>query len=154
MLVRQSTAEGAPATLRVAFASGDRKRVDQHFGAATAFVLYDVSREESRMAGMAEFPAEMLDGSENKLAARVDFLAGCDAVFVFAIGASAIEQLLARGVQPLRVGETDVIDTLLKGIGDAMRQGGTPWIERALAAKQKQKAGDRFALMEAEGWEE
>ncbi|MDR2261293.1 MAG: nitrogen fixation protein NifX [Azoarcus sp.] len=143
-----------PATLRVAFASGDRKRVNQHFGSATAFVLYDVSKEESKMAGVAEFPEEAMDGGENKLAARMDFLAGCDAVFVFAIGASAIKQLLGRGVQPLRVGETDAIDTLLKEIGGAMREGGAPWIERALAAKRKAGERDRFARMEAEGWKE
>ncbi|MDR0716232.1 MAG: nitrogen fixation protein NifX [Azoarcus sp.] len=143
----------ASATLRVAFASGDRKRVDQHFGSATAFVLYDVSGEESRMAGVAEFPEEAMDGGENKLAARMDALAGCDAVFVFAIGASAIKQLLGRGVQPLRVGETDMIGAILENVGNALREGGAPWIERALAAKRKAGERDRFALMEAEGWE-
>jgi len=83
----------------------------------------------------------------------VDFLAGCDAVFVFAIGASAIKQLLALGVQPLRVGEIDAIDMLLKGVESAIAEGGVVWVDRALAARRKSCECDRFAVMEEEGWQ-
>ena len=143
----------APASLRIAFASGDRRRVDQHFGSATAFVLYDVNGEGAAMSGIGEFPAEAMNGNEDRLSARVAFLAGCDAVFVLAIGASAIGQLRARGVQPLRVLETDEIAALLKDVAAAIAAGGVPCVERALAAKRKRADGDRFAVMEVAGWE-
>ncbi|MDR3323098.1 MAG: hypothetical protein LBS89_02720 [Zoogloeaceae bacterium] len=94
-----------------------------------------------------------MDGNENKLIDKVDFLAGCDAVFVRAIGASAIKQLLAQGVQPIRVEASDAIDDLLRDIHAALREGGVPWIERALATKARAAAPDRFAAMDAEGWE-
>lgn len=91
-----------------------------------------------------------MDGNESKLAAKVDFLQGCAAVFVMAIGASAIQQLLAQGVQPIRIGETDAIDALLGEIANAMKIGGVAWIDRALASQQRNS--DRFAAMEEEGW--
>jgi nitrogen fixation protein NifX len=149
--------------LKLAFASDNRKRVNLHFGAATAFVVYDVTPNGAVLNGFAEFPEEAMDGNENKLAAKVEFLASCDAVFVHAIGASAIKQLLARGVQPIRVGQTDEIAELLREVrvalsaslaGNRAENGEcVPWIERALATRAKANDHDRFAQMESEGWE-
>lgn len=138
--------------LRVAFASSDRLRVDQHFGAAEAFAIYEVTTDKATLTGVGEFAEEAMDGNENKLIAKVDFLAGCDAVYVMAIGGSAIKQLLAKGIQPMRVAEVDSVDELLADISRAMREGGVPWIDRAMAAQAK-KSDDRFARMEEEGWE-
>ncbi|MDR3214471.1 MAG: nitrogen fixation protein NifX [Azoarcus sp.] len=151
MLVRT---EPAPEImLKVAFASDNRVRVNLHFGSATAFVLYDVTPIDATLSGVGEFSGEAMDGNENKLLAKVDFLTGCDAVFVHAIGASAIKQLLGKGIQPVRVEAMDTIDDLLREIRAGMREGGAPWIERALAARAKAAHPDRFAAMDAEGWD-
>ncbi|MFC5301594.1 NifB/NifX family molybdenum-iron cluster-binding protein [Azospira restricta] len=136
--------------IRVAFASVGRVRVDQHFGAAEGFVVYDVAPDKATLVGVGAFAAEAMDGNEGKLAAKVDFLAGCAAVYVLAIGASAIQQLVARGIQPIRVTEVDAIDALLADLGRALREGGVAWIERALARAGRSDA--RFAAMADEGW--
>lgn len=146
-----STEAGESAVIRVAFASSDRNRVDQHFGAAEGFAIYEVTPERATLVAVGEFAAEAMDGNEGKLAAKVDFLAGCAAVYVMAIGASAIKQLVARGIQPIRVTEVDAIDALLGEISAAMREGGVAWIDRALAATAKSET--RFAAMEEEGWQ-
>jgi nitrogen fixation protein NifX len=140
-----------PAALRVAFASDDRQRVNQHFGSASAFVLYDVTPQGAALSGFGEFPEEVMDGNENKLLAKVDFLAGCDAVFVHAIGASAIRQLLAHGIHPVRICGTNSIDALLRDIRIAMTKGGVVWIDRAL--KRARSSPCRFDAMAEEGWE-
>ena len=139
--------------IKVAFASTDRSRVNQHFGAAEGFAVYEITPENATLVGVAEFGEEAMDGNEDKLGAKVDFLEGCAAVYVMAIGASAIKKLLAKGVQPIRVDEVDTIDDLLLDISKAMTDGGVAWIDRALAAQAKAQSEDRFASMEAEGWE-
>lgn len=141
------------AVLKVAFASTDRVRVNQHFGAAEGFAIYEITPGKATLVGVAEFAEEAMDGNEDKLAAKVDFLAGCAAVYVMAIGASAIKKLIARGIQPIRVGEVDAVDDLLVEISRAMTEGGVAWIDRAVAAQSSSKADDRFAAMEDEGWE-
>lgn len=141
------------AVIKVAFASTDRTRVNQHFGAAEGFVVYDVTPEKATLVGVAEFAEEAMDGNEDKLAVKVDFLEGCAAVYVMAIGASAIKKLMAKGVQPIRINEVDAVDDLLGEISKAMSEGGVAWIDRAIAAQTKAKAEDRFASMEEEGWE-
>lgn len=139
--------------IKVAFASTDRKRVNQHFGAAEGFVVYEVTPDKATLVGVAEFAEEAMDGNEDKLTAKVDFLEGCAAVYVMAIGASAIKKLMAKGVQPIRIGEIDTVDELLGEISQAMSEGGVAWIDRAIAAQTKAKAEDRFASMAEEGWE-
>ena len=146
-----STESGATAVIRVAFASSDRLRVDQHFGAAEAFAIYEVTPDKATLVAVGEFAAEAMDGNEGKLAAKVEFLAGCAAVYVMAIGASAIKQLVARGIQPIRVTEIDAVEALLAEISVAMREGGVAWIDRALASTTKSET--RFTEMEEEGWQ-
>lgn len=140
--------------LKVAFASTDRQRVNQHFGAAEGFVIYEVSPDKATLVGVGEFAEEAMDGNEDKLTAKVDFLAGCAAVYVMAIGASAIKKLMAGGVQPIRVNEVDTVDELLHDISTAMSEGGVTWIDRALAAQARaDDQGERFSAMADEGWE-
>ena len=139
--------------LKVAFASTDRTRVNQHFGAAEGFAVYEVTPDKATLVGVAEFAEEAMDGNEDKLGAKVEFLEGCAAVYVMAIGASAIKKLMAKGIQPIRVDEIDGIDELLTEISRAMKEGGVAWIDRAIAAQTKVAEGDRFATMEEEGWE-
>ncbi len=142
--------------IRVAFASTDRLRVNQHFGAAEGFAVYEVTPEKATLVGVADFARADFDGNEGKLAAKVEFLAGCAAVYVLAIGASAIKQLLARGIQPIRVDEVDGVDDLLGEVSRAMSDGSVAWVERAIAVRARARAGDsgdRFAGMEAEGWQ-
>lgn len=139
----------ATLTLRVAFASDDRVRVNQHFGAAEGFIIYDVGIDRANLVAVGEFPATAMDGNEDKLASKIDFLAGSAAVFVMAIGASAIKQLLAAAIQPVRVTGSDQIEAILADIQNGMRAGGVPWIDKALAA---QKSPDRFAQMAEETW--
>ena len=157
-----SIKQAPEAVLRIAFASTDRTRVNQHFGAAEGFAIYEVTPDKATLVGVGEFPEEAMDGNEDKLApkiaviedcAKVDFLAGCAAVNVMAIGASAIKKLMAAGIQPIRVGEVDAIDELLLELSGAMREGGVAWVDRAIAAQTKAAATDRFAAMEDEGWQ-
>lgn len=139
--------------IKVAFASTDRLRVNQHFGAAEGFAIYEVTPDKATLVGVGEFAEESMDGNEDKLIAKVDFLEGCAAVYVMAIGASAIKKLMAKGIQPIRINEVDAVDDLLGEISKAMTEGGVAWIDRAVAAQTKAKAEDRFANMEEEGWQ-
>src|SRR5512135_273670 len=87
--------EEANMTVKIAFATSDRRAVNQHFGAAEAFAVYELGERESRLVEVAEFIETAMDGHEGKLAAKVELLGDCAAVYCNAVGASAIQQLLA-----------------------------------------------------------
>lgn len=137
--------------LRLAFASDDRATVNQHFGAAVGFAIYALDGERWQLVELAEFPPETMDGNENKLPAKIAALAGCAAVYCLAAGGSAVKQLLAAGVQPVRLDDEAPIDALLKQVSTAIRDGGIPWVDKAL---RKNADAARFERMAQEAWEE
>ena len=137
--------------LKVAFATDDRVAVNQHFGATLGFAIYVVDGEHARLVEVAEFPAESMDGNENKLADKIATLAECAAVYCLAVGGSAVRQLLAGGIQPVRMESETPIESLLLELRKAIRDGGVAWIDKHL-----KREGDsrRFERMAEEGWQE
>ena len=138
--------------LRVAFASNDRSTVNQHFGAAEGFAIYALDGKRAQLVELSEFPTEPMDGNENRLPAKIATLAGCAAVYCLAVGASAARQLLAAGVEPIRLDDEVAIDCLLREISLAIREGGMAWVDKAI--RPHPDDGARFDRMLAEGWDE
>ena len=137
--------------LKVAFATDDRRAVNQHFGAARGFTIYALDTERAQLVQVAEFAAEAMDGNENKLGDKIAALAGCAAVYCLAIGASAARQLLAGGIQPVRMDDGANIEMLLGQLRVALRDGGIPWLDKHL---KRDVDAARFARMATEGWQE
>lgn len=137
--------------IRVAFASTDMRHVDQHFGSAESFVIYAVNQDTSKMVDVIQFGDLAQDGNENKLIDKMSALEGCAAVYVQAIGASALNQLRSLGVQPVKVSAGTPIGEMLHALREELREGPRSWLARAI---EQQKNPDRFEAMEAEGWDE
>jgi nitrogen fixation protein NifX len=157
---------------KVAFATSDRNSVDQHFGASAGFAIYAVNREHAQLIEVVEYPAEsgdapIIDGNEvagqayacsagisrqpNALADKIAALADCAAVYCLAVGGSAVRQLLASGIQPVRLESACAIESLLLELRQAIRVGGIAWIDKRI---KRDAAGSRFDRMAEEGWQE
>lgn len=151
-IVTGGTEEAAMATtVRLAFASSDRRRVDQHFGSARALAIYAVNEQQATLLEFAQFGDLEQDGHEDKLAAKLALVRDCAAVYCQAVGGSAIRQLLAAGVQPIRVEEDAPVERLLDEARAALRAGTAPW---SIGARRRRNDPGRFEAMEAEGWRE
>jgi len=136
-------------TVKIAFATSDRKAVNQHFGAAESFAIYEVSENETHLIEVAEFIETAMNGHEGKLDAKVELLGDCAAVYCNAVGASAIQQLLVKSIQPMRVDEGTLIDELLLGLQKHLLKEPPVWLAKHL---KKQAGSDNFA--EDEEWQE
>lgn len=139
--------------LKVAFATADMKHVDQHFGAARSFAIYAVDPEHAGLVEACEFGKLDMDGNEDKLGVKITSLEGCVAVYSQAIGASAIGQLKAKGIQPVKVSPGAEISDLIESLQDELRQGPSRWLAKAIADNSPADPS-RFDAMEAEGWDE
>lgn len=148
-----TSTEEAAMTVKIAFATSDRKQVDQHFGAAEAFAIFELSPDDARLVEVAEFSDDdtAMDGHEGKLASKIALLDGCAAVYCNAVGASAVKQLLAAGIQPMKVEEGEPIDALLCGLNQSLTGEPPAWMAKHL---KREGGADRFASMAEEGWSE
>lgn len=132
--------------MKVAFATTGGMRIDEHFGRAGAFAVYDVGTggyeavevrsfadegsldvEIVSTRGMGRVHDEALDG-------KVDRLADCRIVYFTEIGAPSAAKLVRRGVMPLKAVAGDTIDATLDALVDRLRNDPPPWLGKALAA--------------------
>ena len=74
----------------------DRQQIDEA-------LVYALDRERVCLVEANEFGQLAMDGNEDKLAAKIAVLEGCIAVYSQAVGASAIKQLKAKGIQSVKV---------------------------------------------------
>lgn len=142
--------------VKAAFATSDRHQVDEHFGAASAMLIYAITPDQATVVEFAQFGDLDCDGHEDKLAAKLALLQGCAVVYCQAVGGSAIQQLLALGVQPIRVEAHTSIASLIADLQAALRSDHSPaWLNRLIRRQhQNDHADTRFAAMEAEGWQD
>ena len=140
--------------IKAAFATSDRHQVNEHFGAASAMLIYAVTPDQATVIEFAQFGDLDRDGHESKLAAKLALLQGCAVVYCQAVGGSAIQQLLALGVQPIRVEAQTEITFLINELQAALRGSHAPvWLNRLLRRRrQDDPTANRFAAMAAEGW--
>lgn len=141
------------ASLKIAFATTDMKHVNQHFGSAKSFAIYAVNPEQNQFVEVAEFGQQVQDGNEDKLAVKFDLLKDCVAVYCQAVGASAVKQLVALGIQPVKVQEGSPIQKLVEDLQQELRSGPSSWLARAIKQQSGGDAG-RYDEMADEDWQE
>jgi nitrogen fixation protein NifX len=164
--------------VKVAFATGDMRQVDQHFGTADAFAVYSMNAQRAMLAevvqfggplpmgaGMAELPqGSSRDGraglqshagghDEDRLASKIEALSGCIAVYCQAIGASAIDRLRAKGIWAVKVSPGAEIKNLIISLQGDLRAGANAWLQGSISRPGRCDA-ERFDEMEQEGWVE
>ncbi|MBF0190348.1 MAG: hypothetical protein HQL99_04275 [Magnetococcales bacterium] len=141
---------GEPAG-KVAFASSDRQRVDEHFGMATGFVIHEVASDGYRLVEVLQSVAS--DSHSGRIGERVRLLAGCRLLFCVAIGEAAKQQLATAGITAMVVESGESIATLLDRLQAHSASHGeslTPF-KKPLSS---QEAEDKFLAMLANGWDE
>jgi nitrogen fixation protein NifX len=140
-------------SVKVAFATSDMKRVDQHFGSADSFAIYAMDPEQASLREAVKLGRSATDGNEDKLATKIQIVDGCVAVYCQAIGASAIKQLRVKGIQAVKVTPGFPIKDLVLDLQAELRAGPRAWLARAME-QQRPWDARRCDEMELEGWVE
>lgn len=139
--------------IKVGFATKDMLAVNQHFGSTEGLAVYSVTPDSAKLVEVFQFGHPKQDDNENKLEEKIEALDSCAAVYCHAIGASAVKQLLAKGVQPIKMSDNIAIDDLVELLQEEMQSGPSSWMAKAID-RQKGPDINRFDRMEAEGWDE
>lgn len=90
-------------TYRVAVASKEGVAVDEHFGHAKHFSIYNVGEAGCSLIEKREVDHYCLGGHGDRSALEkiLDTIEDCDAVFVARVGDGPAEKLRKRGVEPV-----------------------------------------------------
>ena len=82
---------------RVAFASSNNAYIDEHFGSAQYFQIYDIDEEEAEYVEERRINPLCKGHCEGGFDAAYDLLIDADAIFVLRIGESAASYMIQHG---------------------------------------------------------
>jgi nitrogen fixation protein NifX len=128
--------------MKVAFATTDGKQVDEHFGRAGMFAIYEIMEAGHRFIEVRKF-AEGLDmavvdtrdmGSlhDDAVQNKVDRLADCKLIYLTEIGGPSAARLVKKGIMPMKVKEIVSIESALNQLMVTIKQSPPPWLKKAM----------------------
>ena len=100
---------------KIAVASSDGKVVNQHFGRATQFLIFEIHAGDFKFLELLYANPFCNHGEhdDSKLSNAVDALTGCRAVLISQIGNGAAQALRSRGIDVFDI-HTFIYDALRK----------------------------------------
>lgn len=128
--------------MKVAFATTDGINVDEHFGRAGMFAVYDLTPETYSFVELIRF-ADGLDTAiveargmgqlhEDLVQSKVEKLADCKIIYLTEIGGPSAARLVKKGIMPVKVKEAVTIEDSMKRLLDTVKKAPPPWLKKAL----------------------
>lgn len=116
--------------MRVAFATQSQDKIDVHFGAATAFAVYDITPDR---ADFIEFICIQGQPSrDDKIEERATLLQDCTVVYCTEIGGPAAARLVQQNIHPIKVNAGTFIGNELERFQNMLNGNPPPWLRKQL----------------------
>lgn len=124
--------------MKIAFTSTTGERIDQHFGMARNFYVWEIGPEEAkfltRIAALAGG-----DDEEDKTEARASAIADCAIVYTLQIGGPAAAKLVARRIHPMKTTTEVSVAEVLGRLQEVLKGNPPPWLRKAMGGYAPQR---------------
>lgn len=128
--------------MKIAFATTDGKTVDEHFGRAGMFAIYEMTESGHHFVEARKF-ADGMDNAvvdtrdkgplhDDAVQSKVDRLADCKLVYLTEIGGPSAARLVKKGMMPMKVKEPIDIESALAQLEETLRKSPPPWLRKAM----------------------
>lgn len=127
--------------MKVAFTTSNGETIDQHFGHATKFHVWEIGPDT------AAFSHEVAvihagDDEEDRIAARANAVAGCAIVYTVQIGGPPAAKLVSRKIQPMKTNEPTPIALVVRKLQQVLQGTPPPWLRKAMNGETAQSFTD------------
>lgn len=118
-------------TMKVAFASTDKVYVNEHFGRAEQFTIWEVGPDAAEFSGVVQVKTEGADEAD-RIEARCSGLSDCALVYVAEIGGPAAARLVAKKIHPIKSKDQEAITAVVEKLQEVLRGSPPPWLQKAM----------------------
>jgi nitrogen fixation protein NifX len=128
--------------MKIAFATTDGKTIDEHFGRAGSFAVYDLTKDGYQRLETRKFSdgvdtaitstREQGQVHEDAVQSKVERLADCRIVYLTEIGGPSAARLVKKGIMPLKVKESVLIEDELAKLFELVKRNPPPWLRKAM----------------------
>jgi nitrogen fixation protein NifX len=117
--------------MKVAFASTDKVHIDEHFGKAEEFYIWNIGPEIAEFSGVIQVKDGQGDAAD-RIEARGAALEECALVYVGEIGGPAAARLVAKKIHPLKSKTREPIAAAVAKLQEVMQGSPPPWMRKAM----------------------
>ncbi len=128
--------------MKVAFATTDGITVNEHFGRAGMFVIYELNSsgysllELRRFSDGRDTAVEGTKGMgkihDEQVENKVDRISDCKIIYLTEIGGPSAARLARKGIMPVKVKEpVGIAESILK-LSETIKNSPPPWLKKAL----------------------
>ena len=128
--------------MKIGFATTDGIHVDEHFGRAGMFAVYEMTPESYTFSELRKF-ADGIDQAvvatrgmgqehEDRVQDKVDQLADCKIIYLTEIGGPSAARLIKKGIMPIKVKNIVTIQESLEKLMETVRTSPPPWLRKVL----------------------
>jgi nitrogen fixation protein NifX len=128
--------------MKVAFATTDGINVNEHFGRAGAFAIYEINQDSRHFVEFRRFSdgidravvdtREQGQVHEDAVQGKVERLADCKLIYLTEIGGPSAARLVKKGIMPMKVKEPVSIESALVELDKTIRKSPPPWLRKAM----------------------
>lgn len=122
--------------MKVAFASTDKVHIDEHFGRASEFYIWNISPDSAEFKGVLQVDEGNGD-SADRIEARSSALSDCALVYVGEIGGPAAARLVAKKIHPIKSKEHESIVAVVEKLQGVLKDNPPPWLRKAMLRDER-----------------
>jgi nitrogen fixation protein NifX len=117
--------------MKIAFTSKTGEMIDQHFGMAESFSIWELGPYEAYSLGTLQVEKSDSD-EEDRISARVAVLTDCAIVYTMQIGGPAAAKLVSHKIQPMKTNTEVPISEIVTKLQQVLQGNPPPWLKKAM----------------------
>ncbi|MCX7794228.1 MAG: nitrogen fixation protein NifX [Thermodesulfovibrionales bacterium] len=128
--------------MKVAFATTDGIYVNEHFGRAGMFAIYELREDGYTFVEMRKFSEGrdsyieeskgMGEIHSNRVEAKIERLKDCKIIYFSEIGPPSAARLINKGIMPVKIKDSATIKETIEKLLESIKKSPPPWLKKAL----------------------
>ncbi len=126
--------------MKVGFATTDNILINDHFGWAKNFAIYEINQEGFRFLENRHFEEDEIE-ELNKIDKKIEGLKDLKIIFVESIGGTAAARVVKSGIHPVKSKPNDKIEDVMKDLKTVLSGNPPPWLKKIIFKESGNIAG-------------
>ena len=116
--------------MKVGFATNDNILINDHFGWAKNFAVYEINGDGFKFLENRYFEEEIEELS--KIDKKIEGLRDLKIIFVESIGGTAAARVVKSGIHPVKSKPNDKIEDVMKDLKTVLSGNPPPWLKKII----------------------
>ncbi len=124
--------------MKVGFATNDNILINDHFGWAKNFAIYEINKNGFKFLENRYFEEEVEE--LNKIDKKIEGLRDLKIIFVESIGGTAAARVVKSGIHPVKSKPNDKIEAVMEELQTVLSKNPPPWLKKIILKESGETA--------------